>query len=207
VQFKADAWLFPFMNVFALLGKIEGEAPMDIYLDGNGMLDQLGTDCSGIVTPPLCNLLGDQTFLLSIVSPFSGNTYGIGTVLAGGWNNWFVTIPITVTYADMDGTETEGTVLTVTPRFGRVINLGRKGNLALFAGGNYLESDLTVTGQVSTPDGQLVIDYTIDQSNTDRWNALLGFNWDINRRFSWSAEYDGFVGSRDAFITSVSWKF
>jgi len=24
-------------------------------------------------------------------------TYGIGTILAGGWNNWFVAIPITFT--------------------------------------------------------------------------------------------------------------
>lgn len=38
-QLKIDAWLFPFMNVFALLGKIDGETTMDVLLDGNGMLD------------------------------------------------------------------------------------------------------------------------------------------------------------------------
>ena len=91
--------------------------------------------------------------------------------------------------------------------FVKVFNLGRKGNLALFADGNYLESDLTVTGTETTPNGLLVIDYTIDQSNKDRWNALLGFNWDINKRLSWSAEYDGFIGSRDAFITQIIWKY
>jgi hypothetical protein len=207
LQFKADAWLFPFMNIFGLVGKLEGKAPMDVILDGNGMLDQLGTDCSGIVSPPLCGLLEDKTFTLPIEAPFSGKTYGVGTVLAGGWNNWFVALPISVTYADMDTTETDGTALTVTPRFGRVLNLGRKGNLALYAGGNYLEADFTVTGQVSTPDGLLTIDYTIDQSNKDRWNALLGFNWDINRHLSWSAEYNGFTGSREALISSISWRF
>jgi hypothetical protein len=207
IQFKADAWVFPFMNVFAIVGSVDGKAPMDVVLDGNGMLDQLGTDCSGVVTPPLCDVFQDTTITLPIVAPFAGNTYGLGTVLAGGWNNWFVTIPISVTYADMDGTETEGTALTVTPRFGRVLNMGRNGNLALFIGGNYLETDLTVTGQVSTPEGNLIIDYTIEQSNSDRWNALLGFNWDINRHLSWSAEYDGFVGSREAFISTIAWKF
>jgi hypothetical protein len=53
----------------------------------------------------------------------------------------------------------------------------------------------------------LEIDYIIDQKNKDSWNALLGFNWDINKRLSWSLEYDGFIGSRDAFITSFSWKY
>jgi hypothetical protein len=41
LQLKLDAWLFPFMNVFALFGKIDGSAPVDIDLDGNGMLDHL----------------------------------------------------------------------------------------------------------------------------------------------------------------------
>lgn len=136
-----------------------------------GILDELGTDCSGIITPPQCNLLQDRIIELNIVAPFSGNTYGLGTILAGGWNNWFVTVPMIITYADMDGTETEGTALTVTPRVGRVINMGRNGNLALFVGGNYLETDLTVTGQVGIDD-LLTIDYTIEQSNSDRFVSI-----------------------------------
>ncbi len=77
----------------------------------------------------------------------------------------------------------------------------------MFAGGDYLESDLKITGTETTPDGMLVIDYTINQTNKDRRNALLGFNRDINKRLSWSAEHDGFVGSRDAFISSLVWKY
>ncbi|MFC1827805.1 hypothetical protein ACFLZQ_07765 [Thermodesulfobacteriota bacterium] len=208
VQLKFDAWLFPFMNVFALLGKIDGKAPMDIILDGNGMLDHLELDCSGPpLQNPLCELLGDKTFTVPIETKFSGKTYGIGTVLAGGWNNWFVTLPISLNYADMDGKDTEGIAITFTPRFGRVLNLGNKGNLALFAGGNYLKTDLTVSGTVSTPEDNLIIDYTIDQTNKDRWNLVLGYNWDINKRWSWSMEYDGFIGSREAFITSVTRRF
>jgi len=207
LSIKADAWLFPFLNVFGMLGKVDGEAPLDVLIDGNGMLDQLEIDCSGPFPNPLCVILEDQNFLLPINAEFRGTTYGIGMTLAGGWNGWFVTLPMNVTYADMDGTDTDGIVTTVTPRFGKVFNLGRKGNLALFVGGNYLDSDLTVSGTVTTPDGLLVIDYTIDQSNKDNWNALLGFNWDINKRLSWSAEYDGFVGSRDAFISTISWKY
>ena len=208
VILKLDAWLFPFMNVFAMLGKIDGNAPVDIVLDGNGMLDHLDITCSGLPPSPLCALLQDKTFALPTINPsFSGETYGIGTVLAGGWNNWFVTVPFNFTYVDLDGKDTEGLAYTVTPRFGRVFNLGTKGNLSLFAGGNYLKTELTVEGQVSTPDGLIVIDYTIEQSNKDRWNLLLGYNWDINKRWSWTLEYDGFIGSREAFITSVTRRF
>lgn len=207
VQLKLDAWLFPFMNVFGLVGKVRGKAPLDVLIDGNGMLDQLGIDCSTPPPNPQCAILQDKNFKLSIQAPFSGNTYGIGTVLAGGWNNWFVAIPFNVTYADMDTTDTDGLAITVTPRFGRVINLGGAGNLALYAGGNYLNAELTVTGTVSDPGNNFVVDYTIEQKNADEWNLLLGGNWDINKRWSWSAEYNGFIGSREAFISSITLRF
>ena len=35
----------------------------------------------------------------------------------------------------------------------------------------------------------------------------FGMAPDINKRLSWAAEYDGFTGSRDAFITQISWKY
>lgn len=207
LQLKFDTWVFPFLNVFALLGTIDGKAPLDVVLDGNESLDHLGIDCSAPgPTNPLCGRLQDQSVTLSITAPFSGNTYGLGLTLAGGWNNWFVALPMVATYADMNGTNTDGTTLTVTPRFGKAFNLGRKGNLSIFAGGNYLDADLTVSGAVSTPDGLLTVDYTLDQKNTDQWNSLLGFNWDINKHLSWAAEYNGFTGSREAFISSVVWR-
>jgi hypothetical protein len=205
---KADAWLLPFMNVFVMLGKLDGHAPLDIELDGNGILEHLDISCTGFPPNPLCGLLEDKTLYLPHIKPtFEGKTYGLGATLAAGWKGWFVAVPLNVTYADMKGSQTDGFSYTATPRAGKVFNLGRKGNLSLFAGGNYLNSDLTIDGTAETPDGLLRFDYIIDQENKDKWNALVGFNWDINKRFSWSAEYNGFVGSRDAFITSVNWKF
>ena len=206
-QLKIDAWLFPFMNVFGLLGKIDGAATLDVLLDGNGMLDHLDVTCGGFPPNPLCPALEDKTITLPIETTFSGTTYGIGTILAGGWHNWFVAIPITFTYADMDTTDTEGIALTVTPRLGRSINMGKWGGLSLFGGGNYLDAELTVAGTVSTPDDLVVVDYTIEQENEDKWNLLVGGNWDINRRWSVSAEYNGFIGSREAVIVNIASRF
>jgi hypothetical protein len=174
VQLKLDAWLFPFMNVFAMLGRVDGKAPLDVILDGNGMLDQLGISCSGPAPNPLCAKLKDQTITLPIEAPYSGNTYGVGTVLAGGWNNWFVAIPMSFTYADMDTTDTEGISITITPRAGRILNLNKWGNLSLFGGGNYFDTELTITGSIGIEG--LTIDYTVEQKNEDKWNLLIGGN-------------------------------
>ncbi len=208
VQVMLDAWVLPFMNVFAMFGTLEGDAPLDVLVDGNTMLDHLGIDCSVPPPSPLCPILKDKDYTLSLTAPFSGQTYGLGTTLAGGWGNWFVAIPGTITYADMDGTSTDGLAITVTPRVGRVVNMGRGGNLALFVGGNYLYADFTVVGTIVVPElNDLTIDYTLEQKNKDPWNGVLGLNWDINKNISWMIEYNGFVGSRTAFITGATWRF
>jgi len=204
---KLDAWIFPFMNVFAMIGQVDGKAPVDVVVDGNGFLEDLEVNCDRPPPSPLCPLLQDNFFTLPIEASFKGNTYGIGATLAGGWKNWFVAIPLNWTYADMDGSKTDGTSFTVTPRGGYLFNLGRAGNLALFAGGNYLDSDLTVDGSYTLPGADLTFDYLIDQQNKDSWNAVLGFNWDINRNLSWSLEYNGFIGSRTAWISSLVWRY
>ena len=208
VQLKLDAWLFPFMNVFGLVGRIDGEAPVDVLLDGNGMLDILGITCPS--PDPLCPFLTDRLITLPITAPFSGTSYGLGTVLAGGWNNWFITLPISATYADMDTTQTEGAAITVTPRVGRLFNLERNGTVALFAGGNYLDAELDVSGTVFLPvpgGDDLRVDYDIEQKNKDKWNLVVGGNWDITRRWSVALEYNGFIGSRDALLGSASFRF
>ena len=174
------------------------------------MLDHLGLSCTGPVRPGLCDRLQDQDFLLPIRTTPSGTSWGVGGVLAGGWKGWFLTIPFNYSRVDLDDTLAEGSpIVTVTPRFGRNFVLGDLGNFALFAGGNYLKSELEISGTYRVPvgDEELTFDYTVQQKNKDAWNLLFGFNWDINKQFSWNMEYDGFIGSREAFITSVTWRF
>ncbi len=207
VQGVFDTWVFPFMNVFGILGKIDGHAPMDVIVEGKGFLDQLGIDCSKPGNAVACNLLQDKEFTLPIDATFEGYNYGIGINLAAGWNGYFVTLPISYVYADLDGKDIDGAVISASPRVGKVFSLKSKGNLALYIGGSYLDSSLTVDGTVYVPGTDISLEYTIDQDNKDKWAAIVGANWDINRRWSLQAEYNGFVGSRETWMASVSWRF
>ena len=144
---------------------------------------------------------------LHIEASFNGNTYGVGTVLAGGWSNYFVTIPLTITYADMQGNDTEGLVYTASPRLGYVFQMGNAGVLAPYIGASYLVSDLTITGTVNIPGTTIDVDYEIQQSNKDKWAGVIGANYDISKRWSIQAEYNGFTGSRESYIASVNCRF
>jgi len=46
---------------------------------------------------------------------------------------------------------------------GRIVNLGRMGNIAAFGGANYLESEFTIDGTFNVPGVNLGIDYTVNQ--------------------------------------------
>jgi hypothetical protein len=207
-QLLGDLWLLPFLNLFAYVGDVAGDAPMNVLLEGNGMLEQMGTDCSRPGNRVLCGILQDRVINLPIEADFTGMNYGVGFNLAGGWKGFFFTLPISFSWIDMDTTDVEGgAVISASPRAGRLVNLGRSGNLALYVGGSYLDSDLTALGSLAIPDTDVTIDYTIDQSNKDKWAGVLGANWDINGGWSLMVEYNGFFGSRDSVFATVGWRF
>lgn len=210
-QVKLDAWLFPFMNVFAMAGQAKGDVQMDVDLDGNTILNRLGYTCT--TPPPLiglrkkfCDALNNKTFHLPVKADVNAFTYGVGTVLAAGLNNWFVSVPISANWVEPAGGVAYGVTKTVTPRGGRSVNLGRLGNFTAFGGGNWLESEYKIDGTFVVPN-VTVIEYTITQTSKDPWNLVLGFNWDFTRRFSWSLEYNGFIGSREATISNFVVRF
>jgi hypothetical protein len=207
-QLIGDMWLYPFLNLFAFVGDVKGDAIMDVFLDGNGLLEQKGVDCSRPGNVVLCRALQDQVIKLPVVSAFTGMNYGVGFNVAGGWKGFFFTLPVSFSWADMDTTDVEGgSIISASPRVGRLIPLGSAGNLGLYVGASYLDSDLTAHGSLPIPETDVTIDYTIDQSNEDKWAGIVGANWDINTHLSLMVEYNGFFGSREAIFASLGWRF
>lgn len=206
LQLKADMWVLPFMNVFATLGKVEGDLHADVLIDGDTMLVQLGEDCQNFIKPLSCRLLENKRFTLPIRANVNPTTYGIGTIIAGAWQDWFVTLPMNMTWSQSNRNHLDGRSVTITPRGGRIIHLPRLGRLSLFLGGNYLDSRNTVTGSLTSEAG-FSLDYQVKQANVDRWNLLTGFNWDISSSLSLNIEYNGFIGDRDAFIAGLTIRY
>ncbi len=207
-QAIGDVWVLPFLNVFAFVGDLKGDVTLDVFLEGNGLLEQKGIDCSRPGNLIICRALQDQIIELPIESAFTGTNYGAGFNLAGGWKDFFFTLPVSFTWVDMDTTDVEGgAIIAASPRAGYLFKMGNFGNLGLFAGASYLNSDLTAHGSLAIPETDVTIDYTVDQSNTDQWNGIIGANWDITRRWSVLLEYNGFFGSRDSIFAAVGWRF
>lgn len=215
VQFKADAWLFPFMNVYATVGFINGDATIPITVEGEDLLGFLGLGGVCAVAPALRPGFCFRT-LNAIASPnYHGENFSVGINLAMGWDRYFVTLPITYAWSRVNIIDTTVEAINISPRFGVIGDIGASGKLAVFVGAMYLDTSVDLTGSVSFDTSNsgvpgvgdtTTVDFLITQTNKDKWNLLLGFNWDINKNWSLQGE-SGFGGSRDSFISSMTYRF
>lgn len=203
-QLKLDAWVFPFMNVFGAVGKIKGTADLGIQFSGDDLLTQIGEDCSG--RPSLkCRSLQGKNPQVNVTAHLDGTNYTLGTVLASGWNSYFVTLPLSVTYADMRKNDAEGLIINASPRVGKIIPITGPQSVAVYAGGSYLDSTLTLTGTY-TFEG-VGIDYKVKQSNTDKWSSLVGANYVFNQDWSLAMEYAWKAHKKRQFISMLNRRF
>ena len=205
LQLKLDAWILPFLNVFTTVGVFDGDATIPLKLEGSDLFPQL---CAITPNAPTCV----RTFSAIANPAYEGSNVSVGMNLAMGWDRFFVALPVTYAWTDVDIIEDTANALNITPRIGMTGDMGNRGSVAVFVGATYLRTEVDIAGSVDIdtpggPDGDVTtFAFRIDQRNRDRWNYLLGFNWDLNKRWSVMAEA-GFGGSRENFIGGVTYRF
>ena len=214
LQLKLDAWLFPFMNVFTTVGYLSGDARVPIAVAGDDLLDFIGFPglCTGgPLEPALCQ----RTVSGRARPEYEGYNVTLGTTLAVGWEQFFAVLPITYAWAFIDILDDPVDALNLSPRIGITGDVAELGAIAVYVGATYLRADVNISGSIEfdtsgsglpgVPDVTRV-DYSIRQRNKDRWNYLVGFNWDVRRWFSLHCEA-GFGGSRQNWIGSATFRF
>jgi len=205
LQLKLDAWILPFLNAFATIGTFDGDAKVPLKFEGADLFPQLCT-----ITPnaPACV----RTYSAVANPKYEGTNIAFGINLAMGWDRFFVVLPVTYAWTDVDIIDNTVTALNITPRIGMTGDMGARGSVAVFVGATYLRAEVDIAGEVALdtpggPDGDVTtLAFRISQRNKDRWNYLLGFNWDMNKHWSVMAEA-GFGGSRENFIGGVTYRF
>jgi hypothetical protein len=113
VQFKADAWSFPFMNVFLVGGYVDGKGGLDVNIDLDALFPDVGA--------------GPGTVSGRAKPTYQGSTLGIGTNLAAGWENYFTVLSIACAYLDLDIVDSRVEAWNISPRIGFTHGLDRWG--------------------------------------------------------------------------------
>ena len=70
-------------------------------------------------------------------------------LLAMGWQQFFVVLPIVYAVSDVDILDTDVDALNISPRAGINAELGPYGDLSFFVGATYLKAEVEVAGEMA----------------------------------------------------------
>jgi hypothetical protein len=174
---KFDAWIFPFLNAFALVGHVNAKTLVDL---------------SGAQAPvPLGTL----------PVSYDGEAYGGGLTLAYGGEHWFAAVTGTYVDTDLEGDFAIRVHSTaIQPRAGWVIN----DQWTVWGGAMYLDVSEHIDGDIVLgPLGSVPFDVVLQQSK--RWNPAAGVRAALGDSFELNFEVGG--GGRTTTLLNVTYRF
>lgn len=201
-QVKVDAWVLPFLNVFASIGKVDGNVDLDVVVD----LD-------AAFPPPVCGPADPcGTVSAGFVAGVDAVTTTLGLAGVYSFGNWWVTGNVSGTITAGENADTDITSYTTGVRFGRRFQFGNGHLVSPYFGASYLYVNSTVEGVTrlsdAFPDGDdLYVRYRIDQQNADRWSGVLGLNVGFSNGTALQAEYNRNGGGGERFVLAASYRF
>ena len=151
---------------------------------------------------------------------YSRLSYGAGATLAAGYKAYFATIDTNWTTGPLvssaGGQISDEPIqsITVTPRIGTLFSSGQFGTGALYVGAMYILATSEIRSVIDLRGHPALIalvrgdslNVTAHVSPRDKWNYLIGGNWQPDKRWSITAEVGG-LADRVQFISSVMWRF
>lgn len=216
---RFDAWLFPFLDVYGIVGHTRGSSLSEISVNSDpnrySGLDYL--IAAGVQGMNQSGQLRDLDFKLD----FKGVTYGAGFTLAGGHGNWFALVDVNHTRTRFDVLDGHISAWTVSPRIGhhfQVPGIGGRTHMHLWIGGMYQDVEQEFKGSLSDlsmPAALQPLIATANQSGGGRfdvnqhlespWNALIGGQYGVTKHFTILTEF-GF-SQRNSFFVSAECRF
>ncbi|MFP6901122.1 MAG: hypothetical protein VCA36_09265 [Opitutales bacterium] len=183
---KLDAWVLPFMNVYGIVGEIEGS---------NSVVNASVTDGQGESAAENASNALKNNFPATV---YDGDLWGIGVVLAFARDRWWGTLDYSYTKADLSISTSEITIKTFSPRVGTTGKLGDMAG-AVWIGGMHQDVDEHQTGT----SGAIV--YDVMQHAEEEWNFLVGGSLDMSEQLNLLIEA-GF-GEREQVMGSLIFRF
>jgi hypothetical protein len=193
--FRADVWVFPFLNIYGLAGETSGTTQAAVVFP-NGHLIKSDVD-------------------------YNRFSYGGGLTLAGGYKAFFLTLDANYTTGPIVSTK-KGQIgdkpiesFTLAPRLGMLISSGgRIGTGSIWVGGMCLKATSEIHDSIDLSNHLLLsnlinrdeLNFSVHVEPKDQWNLVVGGNWQFNKRWSVTAELGG-VFDRFHVITAVMWRF
>lgn len=217
---RLDMWVFPFLNVYGIVGHTKGSSVSQISVDSDPSRYDAGTilhpNPDHIISQAVhagyeSGALQDLDFKLN----FEGTTYGAGVTLAGGYQNWFTILDTNYTQTSFDILDGKISALTVSPRVGyrfEMQGIAGPSHLSIWVGSMYQDVEQEFKGNLSDLNLPSALDSVVENGRFDvkqhlssPWNMLVGAQYEITQNFNVLTEF-GF-NERNSFFVAGEYRF
>lgn len=216
---RLDMWVFPFLNVYGLVGHSRGSSVSNVSVDAD---PSRYTGVDRVIAGAVHRLYENGSLQnIDFTLDFKGTTWGTGMTLAGGYGNWFGLVDTNYTRTSFNILDGSISALTVSPRVGYRFNLqGPWGpsHLGVWLGSMYQDVQQEFNGSIADLNMpaslQPLIDavnqngngrFSVKQRLTSPWNMLVGTQYEITPHFNLLTEI-GF-NERNSFFMAGEYRF
>jgi hypothetical protein len=193
---RLDAWVFPFLNIYGVVGKVEGENTVSgVSVTDNWSV--LGSPVKDILDPLKAGVDANGFKI-----DYEGDVFGFGAILAGQWGKYWGTIDYNFTQTDLDIITSEIDTHTISPRIGRLGSLGNvKGSL--WIGAMHQAVDEVHNGKINY--SGIDVEFNARNEQENEWNFLLGGAAELSERIHVGIE--GGLGDRKQVMGNLTFRF
>lgn len=216
---RLDMWVFPFLNIYGLVGHTRGSSVSNVSVDADPSR-YTGIDRAIAASVHQLYQSGDLQDI-DFTLDFKGTTWGTGVTLAGGYQNWFALVDTNYTRTDFDILDGKISALTISPRVGyRFKFQGPAGesHLSVWLGSMYQDVQQEFRGSLSDlhmPAALQPLINSVNQNDDGRfdvkqklhapWNMLIGSQFEMTPQFNILTEF-GF-NERNSFFVAGEYRF
>jgi hypothetical protein len=216
---RLDMWVFPFLNIYGLMGYTKGSSLSQVSVDAD---PSRYTGIDKIIASSVHKLHENGTLQdIDFALDFEGRTWGTGFTLAGGYKNWFTLVDTNYTRTEFDILDGKISAVTVSPRVGyrfEMPGISGPSHLSIWVGAMYQNVDQEFKGNLSDlhmpPELQPLISsvnvddqgrFDVKQHLSSPWNTLIGAQYEITKNFNVLTEI-GF-NERNSFFLAGEYRF
>lgn len=174
-----DLWLLPFLQVYGLLGRVDGKTEVDMSKS------------------PVAAGMG----LGKINMDYDGVVYGAGATLVYGYKFMFAALNGIYTTTDLEQ-ESSVKAFILRPIIG-----AKRDRLSAWVGAMYQDAQEEHKGDLVLPmaQGPVPVSYDLDLEEKEPWNFLVGAEYEITQNWFVMAEVG--LGERTQVEAAVGYKF
>lgn len=151
---KVDLWLLPFLNIFGLLGRIDGETTVNL-----------------------------APFFSDLSIEYDGVVYGVGVTCASGVGRYFGSLTATYTDTSLDASDSSIEAWILSPKVGMTAHARGGHPIVFWVGAMYQSADEEHEGQITVPVfGDVRYDVLLHEK--EPWNYLVGLSTSVGDHVS-----------------------